>query len=45
MVAQVRREDVTSNQVVELITGGRSGDLGGSPDNGDSDSTDGEEDA
>ncbi len=28
MVAQVRRQDVTSNQVVELITGGRSGDLG-----------------
>ncbi len=28
MVEQVRREDVTSNQVVELITGGRSGDLG-----------------
>ena len=28
MVAQVRREDVTSNQVVELITSGRYGDLG-----------------
>ena len=28
MVAQVRKEDVTSNQVVELITGGQSGDLG-----------------
>jgi D-xylose transport system ATP-binding protein len=28
MVAQVRREAVTSNQVVELITGGRSGDIG-----------------
>jgi D-xylose transport system ATP-binding protein len=29
MVAQVRKDDVTSNQVVELITGGRSGDIGG----------------
>jgi D-xylose transport system ATP-binding protein len=28
MVAQVRREDVTSNQVVELITSGRYGDMG-----------------
>ena len=28
MVAQVRRADVTSNQVVELITTGRYGDLG-----------------
>jgi len=28
MVAQVRREEVTHGQVVELITGGRSGDLG-----------------
>ena len=28
MVAQVRRADVTSNQVVELITSGRYGDLG-----------------
>lgn len=28
MVAQVRREDVTNSQVVELITTGRSGDLG-----------------
>src|SRR5215217_3092032 len=28
MVAQVRREDVTSNQVVELITSGRYGDIG-----------------
>jgi D-xylose transport system ATP-binding protein len=28
MVAQVRREDVTSNQVVELITSGRYGEMG-----------------
>ena len=28
MVAQVRRSEVTQGQVVELITGGRSGDLG-----------------
>ena len=28
MVAQVQKTDVTSNQVVELITGGRSGDIG-----------------
>ncbi|MGB0100526.1 MAG: ATP-binding cassette domain-containing protein [Nocardioides sp.] len=28
MVAQVRRADVTNNQVIELITTGRSGDLG-----------------
>jgi hypothetical protein len=28
MVAQVRREEVTSNQVVELITTGRYGDMG-----------------
>ena len=28
LVAQVRRTDVTQGQVVELITGGRSGDLG-----------------
>ena len=28
MVAQVKKADVTSNQVVELITGGRSGDIG-----------------
>jgi D-xylose transport system ATP-binding protein len=28
MVAQVRRADVTSNQVVELITSGRYGDMG-----------------
>jgi D-xylose transport system ATP-binding protein len=28
MVAQVRRTDVTSNQVVELITSGRYGDMG-----------------
>ncbi len=28
MVAQVRRSDVTSNQVVELITSGRYGDMG-----------------
>ncbi len=45
MVEQVRREDVTSNQVVELITGGRSGHLGGSTDNGDSAKHDGEGDA
>ena len=32
MVAQVRRQDVTSNEVVELITGGRSGDLGLPPE-------------
>jgi D-xylose transport system ATP-binding protein len=31
MAAQVRREDVTQTQVVELITAGRSGDLGLSP--------------
>jgi D-xylose transport system ATP-binding protein len=28
MAAQVRRSDVTQTQVVELITAGRSGDLG-----------------
>jgi D-xylose transport system ATP-binding protein len=28
MAAQVRRKDVTQTQVVELITAGRSGDLG-----------------
>jgi D-xylose transport system ATP-binding protein len=28
MVAQVRRADVSQRQVVELITAGRSGDLG-----------------
>jgi D-xylose transport system ATP-binding protein len=28
MVAQVRRADVSQTQVVELITSGRSGDLG-----------------
>jgi hypothetical protein len=28
MVAQVKRADVTSNQVVELITTGRYGDVG-----------------
>jgi len=28
LVAQVHAKDVTSNQVVELITGGRSGDIG-----------------
>jgi D-xylose transport system ATP-binding protein len=32
MAAQVRRRDVTQTQVVELITAGRSGDLGLSPD-------------
>jgi D-xylose transport system ATP-binding protein len=32
MAAQVRREDVTQTQVVELITAGRSGDLGLSPE-------------
>jgi D-xylose transport system ATP-binding protein len=31
MAAQVRRKDVTQTQVVELITAGRSGDLGLSP--------------
>jgi D-xylose transport system ATP-binding protein len=31
MAAQVRRRDVTQTQVVELITAGRSGDLGLSP--------------
>jgi D-xylose transport system ATP-binding protein len=31
MAAQVRREEVTQTQVVELITAGRSGDLGLSP--------------
>ena len=31
MAAQVRRIDVTQTQVVELITAGRSGDLGLSP--------------
>jgi D-xylose transport system ATP-binding protein len=31
MAAQVRRADVTQRQVVELITAGRSGDLGLSP--------------
>jgi D-xylose transport system ATP-binding protein len=30
MAAQVRASDVTQSQVVELITGGRSGELGGS---------------
>jgi hypothetical protein len=28
MAAQVKRADVTNNQVVELITSGRSGDIG-----------------
>jgi D-xylose transport system ATP-binding protein len=28
MAAQVKRRDVTQSQVVELITSGRSGDLG-----------------
>ena len=32
MAAKVRREDVTQTQVVELITAGRSGDLGLSPE-------------
>jgi D-xylose transport system ATP-binding protein len=32
MAAQVRRADVTQRQVVELITAGRSGDLGLSPE-------------
>jgi D-xylose transport system ATP-binding protein len=32
MAAQVRRKDVTQTQVVELITAGRSGDLGLSPE-------------
>jgi hypothetical protein len=31
MVAQVPRADVTSNQVVELITSGRYGEMGLSP--------------
>jgi D-xylose transport system ATP-binding protein len=31
LAAQVRRSDVTQTQVVELITAGRSGDLGLSP--------------
>jgi D-xylose transport system ATP-binding protein len=31
MAAQVRRADVTQTQVVELMTSGRSGDLGLSP--------------
>jgi D-xylose transport system ATP-binding protein len=31
MAAQVRRADVTQTQVVELITAGRSGELGLSP--------------
>ena len=31
MAAQVRREEITQTQVVELITAGRSGDLGLSP--------------
>jgi D-xylose transport system ATP-binding protein len=33
MAAQVKRRDVTSNQVVELITAGRSGNIGLAPDN------------
>ena len=31
MAAQVRRKEVTQTQVVEMITAGRSGDLGLSP--------------
>jgi D-xylose transport system ATP-binding protein len=31
LAAQVRRQEVTQTQVVELITAGRSGDLGLSP--------------
>jgi D-xylose transport system ATP-binding protein len=31
MVAQVKTDDVKNNQVVELITAGRSGDLGMQP--------------
>jgi D-xylose transport system ATP-binding protein len=31
MAAQVKRKEVTQTQVVELITAGRSGDLGLSP--------------
>jgi D-xylose transport system ATP-binding protein len=31
MAAQVRRSDVTQTQIVELITAGRSGDIGLSP--------------
>ena len=36
MVAQVKTSDVRSNQVVELITGGRSGDLGMQPPSAES---------
>ena len=36
MVAQVKTSDVRSNQVVELITGGRSGDLGMQPTSAES---------
>jgi len=32
MAAQVRKSDVTHAQVVELITAGRSGDIGLAPD-------------
>jgi D-xylose transport system ATP-binding protein len=32
MVAQVKAADVTNTQVVELITAGRSGDLGLHPE-------------
>jgi D-xylose transport system ATP-binding protein len=32
MAAQVKRSDVTQTQIVELITAGRSGDLGIQPD-------------
>lgn len=39
MAAQVHRADVTNNQVVELITAGRSGDLGLPPNGATSDVT------
>jgi D-xylose transport system ATP-binding protein len=32
MAAQVKRSEVTHTQIVELITAGRSGDLGLQPD-------------
>ena len=35
MVAQVRKDEVSHGQVVELITAGRSGDLGAPVDDGD----------
>ncbi len=40
MVVQVRKDEVTSNQVVELITGGRSGDLGMTDQPGAADGSD-----